>query len=262
VNVTDYFSIAGKRALITGGTAGIGLAAARAFVAAGARVVITGRRASGAETAAEIGAEFVAMDVGDGASITAGTKSAAELLGGGIDIAILNAGITLDSGFTASQDMEAMRRTFEINTFGVAQGLRDVIPFMQRGGSIIVTSSPASTELMPSAGAYAASKAAVNALVRTAALELGPDGIRVNAVMPGVIRTEMSLDPDDPEAELEMLATLTATGVVRDAAEMAPIFHFLASDGSAPCTGALLECEDGVRAGFSMLLWDKAFGAN
>ena len=259
--MADYFSIAGKRVLITGGTSGIGLAVARAFVTAGARVVITGRRESGADIAAGIGAAYVAMDVGDSVSITHGTKTAADQLGGGIDVAVLNAGITLDSGFTASQDMEAVRRTFEVNTLGVAQGLRDVIPFMQRGGSIIVTSSPASTELMPGAGAYAASKAAVNALVRTAALELGPEGIRVNAVMPGVIRTEMSIDPDDPEGELEMLATLTATGVVRDAAEMAPIFHFLASDGSAPCTGALLECEDGVCAGFSALLWDKAFGA-
>ncbi|MFW2403404.1 MAG: SDR family NAD(P)-dependent oxidoreductase [Gammaproteobacteria bacterium] len=259
--MADYFSIAGKRTFITGGTAGIGFAVARAFVTAGASVVITGRRATGANKAAEIGAEFISMDVGDGESITAGTRAAADVLGGGIDVAILNAGIALDTGFTANQDMDAVRRMFEVNTLGVAQGLRDVLPFMQRGGSIIVTSSPVSTQLMPGAGAYAASKAAVNALARTAALELGPEGIRVNAVMPGVIRTEMSLDPSDPEAELQMLATLTATGAVRDAGEMAPIFHFLASDASAPCTGALIECEDGVRAGFSALLLDKAFGA-
>ena len=259
--MSNYFSIEGKRALITGGTSGIGRAVAAAFAKAGARVVITGRRDSGAAIAAEIGADFVRMDVADSQSIVDATAQAAEQLGGGIDIAVLNAGVALDTGFTVQQDLDAVRKTFEVNTLGVAQGLQEVLRYMQAGGSIIVTSSPISSEFMPGAGAYSASKAAVNALVRTAALELGPEGIRVNAVMPGVIKTEMAMDPDNPDAELEMLATLTATGKVRQPEELAPVFHFLASEASATCTGALMECEDGVRAGFSALLWDKAFGA-
>ena len=256
----SVFSIAGKRTLITGGTAGIGLAVARHFVAEGATVVITGRRKSGAQLAHEIGARFVTMDVSDTESIRAGTAEAAKLLDGAIDVLILNAGVALDTGDTQAVDMDKLRQTFEVNVFGVAQGLRDGLHYVAHDASIIVTSSPTATEFMPGAGPYAASKAAVNALVRTAALELGPRGIRVNAVMPGVVRTEMALDPGTAEDELAMLSTLTATGRVRQPEEIAPMFHFLASDASAPCTGALLECEDGVRAGFSLPLWEKAFG--
>ena len=259
--MSDPFSIEGKRCLVTGGTAGIGLAVARHFCDAGAEVVISGRRDAGATTAADIGAQFVRMDVADATSVKAGTAAAAELLGGQIDVLVLNAGVALDTGSTDQLDHDAMRRTFEVNVYGVADGMHIGLQHLAPGGTIIVTSSPASTALMPGAGAYAASKAAVNALVRTAALELGPSGIRVNAVLPGVIRTEMALDPATAEDELQMLSTLTATGKIREPEEIAPVFRFLASDASAACTGALLECEDGVRAGFSLPLFDKAFGA-
>lgn len=258
--MTDPFSIKGSGVLVVGGTAGIGLGVAEHFTGAGARVVITGRRDSGEEIARQIGAEFVRLDLADARSISAGIRQSAERLGGTVDCLILNAGIADDAGPAEQLDLNVLRRVFEINVFGVAQALRDGLALMRSGGSVIVTSSPTATELMPGVAAYGASKAAVNALVRTAAIELGPRGIRINAVLPGVIETEMAFDPEGVEEELDRLSSLTATGKVRQPAELGPPFQFLASAASATCTGALLACEDGVSAGFSSLLLARAFG--
>jgi NAD(P)-dependent dehydrogenase (short-subunit alcohol dehydrogenase family) len=156
--------------------------------------------------------------------------------------------------------MTIFRRVFEVNVFGVAQALRDGLAHMDCGGSVIVTSSPAATELLPEISAYAASKAAVNVIVKTAALELGRRGIRVNAVLPGVVETEMALDPDALEQELDMLSTFTVNGKTRQPSDMAGPFQFLASSAGATCTGALLACDDGAMCGFSPLLLERAFG--
>ena len=255
----DIFSISGQHVLIVGGTAGIGLAVAQHFIEAGARVVITGRRSDGESIATGIGCDFVQMDLTDGESITAGTRHAADILDGVINTLILNAGIATAAGSIDQLDMSALRQVFEVNLFGIAQAMRDGLVHMQSGGSIIVTSSPAATQLIPGAGAYGASKAAVNALVKTAALELGLSGIRVNAVLPGVIETEMAFDPNALAEELAMLSTLTATDKIRQASDMAPPFQFLASAASESCTGTLLACDDGLTAGYSQPLLDKAF---
>jgi NAD(P)-dependent dehydrogenase (short-subunit alcohol dehydrogenase family) len=255
----DIFSISGQRVLIIGGTAGIGLAVAQHFVQAGARVVITGRRPEGESIASGIGGRFVRMDLTVDQSITTGTRQAAELLDGGIDTLILNAGTGTPAGTADQLDMGAFRQVFEVNLFGITQAMRDGLAFMQSGGSVIVTSSPASTVFIPGVSAYSASKAAINAVVKTTAIELGLSGIRVNAVLPGVIETEMAFDPDAVEEELAMLSTLTATGKIRQPSELAPPFQFLASAASATCTGTLLACEDGFTAGISQSLLAKAF---
>ena len=257
---SDIFSINGQRVLIVGGTAGIGLGVAQHFVEAGARVVITGRRSDGESIATGIGAQFVPMNLTNGESITAGIRQAADILDGGFDTLILNAGIGTPAGTADQLDMTAFRQVFEVNLFGIVQAMRDGLAFMQSGSSIIVTSSPAATALIPGVGAYGASKAAIDVVVKTSAIELGLSGIRVNAVLPGVIETEMAFDPDAVEEELAMLSTMTATDKIRQPSEMAPPFQFLASAASATCTGALLACEDGITAGFSQPLLEKAFG--
>ncbi|HMB58610.1 MAG TPA: SDR family oxidoreductase [Xanthomonadales bacterium] len=257
--MSDAFSIRGSRTLIVGGTAGIGLGVAQHFTTGGAEVIIAGRRSSGSDIAREIGARFVTLDLADSRSITEGMQRAAAELGGVIDTLILNAGITAESGDVAELDMNLFRKVFEINLFGVAQALRDGLRYMREGGSVIVTSSPAALQLVPGISAYAASKAAVNTLVQTAALELGPSGIRVNAVLPGVVETEMALNPEELEAELAMLSTFTANGKIRQPEDMGPPFQFLASDAGKTCTGSLLACEDGAMPGFSQILVQKAF---
>ena len=259
--VTAGIDLAGRTALVTGCNSGLGLETMRVLAMRGAHVIGAARTQEKAEDACasvEGRTTPLAIELTDLPGIVAAADEVAAM-DTPLDMLILNAGIADDAGPAEHLDLEVLRRVFEINVFGVAQALRDGIAFMRSGGSVIVTSSPTATELMPGVAAYGASKAAVNALVRTAAIELGPRGIRVNAVLPGVIETEMAFDPENSAAELERLSALTATGKFRQPREMGPPFQFLASKASETCTGALLACEDGVSAGFSSLLFDRAF---
>lgn len=258
---TSAFDIAGRRTLITGGTAGIGRAVAECFVAQGAKVVITGRRDAGEAIAREIGCGFVRMDAADSTAVEAGTTVAVGLLGGGIDVLVLNAGV--NGPATQGVDdlsSDSLHQTFDTNVYGVAYGLKAASPYLAPGASVIITSSPAASLSPPGLAIYSASKAAVDAFTRSWALELAGRGIRVNAVLPGVIQTEMAADPANLEAELEMLSCLTATGAIRQPEEIAPVYQFLASQAGALCTGALIACEDGALAGLSPRLLARAFG--
>lgn len=246
--MSDIFSIAGKRCLITGGTAGIGLGVAAHFVEQGADVLITGRRESGNEIAAKIGARFVSMDVSDSDSVSRATIEAAGLLGGGIDVLILNAGIDLEVGQIETLDMAAFRRIYEVNVFGLVQGLHDAQPYLQTGASVILTSSPAATVNVPGMSAYSSSKAAVNSLTQSYAAELASSGIRVNAVLPGIVESEMS---SGSTGDAEFARKLTLSGVIRQAPEMAGTFQYLASAASAPVTAAVIAADDGISASIS-----------
>ncbi|MCC6222510.1 MAG: SDR family oxidoreductase [Thermoleophilia bacterium] len=252
----DMFSIAGRRAVITGGTAGIGLGVARHFVRASASVVITGRRATGGGIAASIGASFVPMDVRDDASVCDGMAAAARLLGG-IDILVLNAGLDEQTGTVAALDLDAVRRVLDVNLGGVVRGLRYGTQHMGPGGSIVVTSSPAGRLTAPGLTAYSASKAAVDSVVRTAALELGVKGIRVNAVLPGIIASEME---GGATGDAAWIAELTVSGAVRPPEDVAGVFHFLASDAACAVTGAAVPADDGITAGLGARLLERAFG--
>ena len=243
----DLFSIRDKNTLITGGTAGIGLGIAQHFVRQGASVVITGRRDNGADVAAEVGAAFVRMDVSDESSVSTAIGEAAGHLSGRIDTLILNAGIDLRAGSIDALDLAAYRQLFDVNLFGLIQCLRDATSYLPRGASVIATSSPAG--MLPAAGmgAYGASKAAVNHLTRVFAAELAPGGVRMNAVLPGIVESEMA----GSTGALEFIRTLTISGTVRVPAELGGTFQFLASDASAPVNGAIIAADDGISAGLS-----------
>ena len=240
----DPFSVADLTIVIVGGTAGIGLAVAAHLSAAGAHVTITGRRESGGERADEIGAAFVRMDVDDAASVIDGFAA----IEGRIDCLVLNAGIDLDHGPIDALDVRAFERIINTNTIGLVRTLAAGVGAMDAGGSVIVTSSPAGSVTTPGMAAYSASKAALDMLVRTWALELGPRGIRVNAVLPGIVESEMGTES---APQIEMIRRMTANGVYRSAAEMAPVYHFLASGASATLTGSLVGAHDGIAAGYS-----------
>jgi len=254
--MAELFSISGKRTVITGGAAGIGRAIAAHFVNAGASVVIADLSEAGADVAHEIGAGFVQMDVTDEASVRNGLAAAAGKPGG-IDVLILNAGIDLDVGTAGAFDLGAFKKVMDVNLMGVVHGLAFGPRHMGEGGVVLITSSPAGRVTLAGLAAYSSSKAAVDSITRTAAIELAERKIRVNAVLPGIARTAMQ---GGSTGEASDLATITATGIERDPSELAPVYHFLASDAAAPLTGATVHADDGMTAGLSSLLLSKAFG--
>ncbi len=245
------FSVAGQHIVITGGTAGIGLAVAEHLVHAGATVVITGRR-DGDAIASGIGARFIAMDVADEASVAAGFDAIGASMPR-VDTLILNAGVDLFHGEIGEVDLSVFARVIDINTMGVVRSLAAGIDLVPSGGSVIVTSSPAGSITTPGMAAYSASKAALDMLVRTWSLELGPQNIRVNAVLPGIVESEMA---SASTAELEIIRRMTANGIYRKAADMGPVFQFLASPASATLTGSLVGAHDGISVGYSAEVMD------
>lgn len=243
---TACFSVEGRTVVIVGGTAGIGLAVAEFLVGAGASVVITGRR-DATEIAAGIGASFVAMDVADTSSVESGFAAIGDSVDR-IDCLVLNAGIDQYHGEIGELELDIFARVLDVNTVGVARALASGIAFVPSGGSVVVTSSPAGSITTPGMAAYSASKAALDMLVRTWALELGPKQIRVNAVLPGLVESEMA---GESTGELEVIRRMTANGAYRKAAEMGPVFQFLASDASVTLTGSLVGAHDGISIGYS-----------
>lgn len=249
----DPFSVRGLRIVVVGGTAGIGLAAAAHLAGAGADVVITGRRAGGGEIAASAGARFTAMDVADDDSVTAGFAAIAGDWGG-IDCLIHNAGIDLAHGPLEDLDLGAFSEVIDVNTLGAVRSVARGVGLIGPGGSIVVTSSPAGTVTAPGMAAYSASKAALDMLVKAWALELGPRGVRVNAVLPGIVESEMG---SESAPDVELIRRMTANGVYRRAAELGPVFQFLASDASATLTGSLVGAHDGISVGYSREVMER-----
>lgn len=241
------FSVQGQRIVIVGGTAGIGLAVGEFLAAAGASITITGRRPEGREIAAGFGADFVAMDVADGASTKDGFAEIGER-SPTIDCLVLNAGVDRFHGEIDEVDLDVFEDVFNTNTMGLVRALAHGVGLMSAGGSVVATSSPAGSIAAPGMAAYSASKAALDMLVKTWALELGPKHIRVNAVLPGIVESEME---SESTADLEAIRRMTANGVYRKAVEMGPVFQFMASAASAPLTGSLVGAHDGISVGYS-----------
>ena len=180
------FSLAGKRAFITGGASGIGYAVAEAYVSQGASVVIADIR-DGAGVAGKIGASFTKIDVAEEKSVADALGKAVELLGGLLDVVVLNAGVG-DVGPTLEETpQELIEKVTRINYWGVLYGLKHAPSNMNDGGSIISTSSMAASINLPGSAVYSAGKRAVISMTEMSALELGKRDIRVNCVCPGYV---------------------------------------------------------------------------
>lgn len=241
----------GKTALITGGTAGIGLATAQLFADEGAYVFITGRDRKRLDEAARLigGPErgtAVQSDVSDLADLDA-VAAAISARGGGLDIVFTNAG---GGDFAALADVtvEHYRQTFDRNVAGTIFTVQKVMPLLNRGASIVLSGSTAATEGVPSFGMYAASKAAVRSLGRTWAAELADREIRVNTIVPGPIETPglAGLAPADQQQALwDGLAAEVPMKRLGRANEIASAVLFLASDHSSFMTGAELAVDGG-----------------
>jgi 3alpha(or 20beta)-hydroxysteroid dehydrogenase len=231
-----------KVAVITGGARGQGAAEAELFAAEGATVVITDvLTEEGERTAGELGGDFVEHDVsseGDWASVVSGVVDRH----GRLDVLVNNAGI-LHGGRLVNTRTEDWDRVIAINQTGVFFGMRAVAPVMteQGGGSIVNISSVAGLEGPFGSMAYTASKFAVRGMTKVAAKELGPSGVRVNSVHPGLIDTAMT-------AEFPKEKMLRAVPIGREAepSEVAAVVLFLASDESGYCTGQEFVVDGGM----------------
>jgi NAD(P)-dependent dehydrogenase (short-subunit alcohol dehydrogenase family) len=198
------FSLAGETALITGGGSGLGLAIARALSAAGAQVVLVGRREEVLREAADSlgpGAHWLRHDVTDGAA-AAGLIDRVIHEVGEVGILVNNAGVHLKKAIADTSD-EEFAAVLDTHVRGAFAMTRAVVPGMQRRrhGSILFIASMVSLFGMPMVAAYAAAKSAYLGLVRALACELGPFEVRVNAIAPGWIETPMlhqALDGDAP----------------------------------------------------------------
>jgi NAD(P)-dependent dehydrogenase (short-subunit alcohol dehydrogenase family) len=249
---TDY---TGKVALVTGGTSGIGKATAIAFAQAGAKVVLSGRREKeGAAVVAEIErlggtAAFVRADVAMEADVKAMVDFAVATYGR-LDVAFNNAGVEWMGPLDQATEAE-YRRVFDINVWGVLSSMRHEIPAMLRtgGGAIVNTSSVAGHIGMAQVSIYIASKHAVEGLTKAVALEFAGQNIRVNAVAPAVIATDMVDRFAGAEGEMrEYLKSLHPVGREGRSEEVAAAVLYLCSDTAQFTTGISLPVDGGFLA--------------
>lgn len=248
------FSLAGKQALITGGTRGLGQAMASSFIAHGAKVIITGRSQEGVDQAVALlgtAARGAVLDVDNLASIAAFADSI-EKKYGAIDILVNNAGINMKKEILDVSD-DDYARIIKTNQQAVFSLTREFAKKMTtRGaGSILLISSMASQYGIPKVIAYTASKSAVEGMTKAMAVELSPKGVRVNCIAPGFIETDMSSKAlnSDPERKQKVLSRtpMAKLGKPEDIGNAAV---FLSSDAAAFITGVVLPVDGGNSIGF------------
>jgi NAD(P)-dependent dehydrogenase (short-subunit alcohol dehydrogenase family) len=251
VKGVDMELLAGKIALVTGGSSGIGLAAASIFAAEGAQVVVTGRRRAVLDDAIRTigpGAVGIAGDVADPAHHRQVAREIAERFGG-LDVYMANAGINTirDSAEVSEAEFDAQ---FTTNARGVFFGVQKMLPVMRDGSAIILTSSIASDNVLDGHSVYAGTKAAIEAFARSWAIELSPRGIRVNVLSPGptdtAILDKLGVSPEQrPSFEAAMAAAIPLGRLGRPE-ELARAALFLASDNSSFITGVTLKVDGGM----------------
>jgi NAD(P)-dependent dehydrogenase (short-subunit alcohol dehydrogenase family) len=235
----------GKRIVVTGGANGIGLAVSQAFAAAGGAVCILDMAEERpAEAAQSIGGSGFVADVTDRDSLEKAFDRAGE-----IDVVVANAGIG-GKGSILNTGSDLWERTLSVNLTGVFHTMQAGAQRMQgrQRGSIVVTASTNSYDGEPNLLAYNASKAGLLGLVHTAANELGPHGIRVNAVCPGLIRTRLTASSFGNSGVLSQYFRHIPLGRGGEPGEVAQAVLFLASDLASYTTGTTLLVDGGQMA--------------
>ncbi|MEU7204024.1 SDR family oxidoreductase [Streptomyces sp. NPDC045470] len=242
--------LAGKIAVITGGSTGIGLAAAVRLAAEGAHVFVTGRRKAELDAAVEtigpVRATAVAGDIANLADLDR-LYDAVRARGLGLDVLFANAA---SASFATLQETteEHFDQTFDVNVRGTLFTVQKALPLLNDGASVILNSSVRADDGVAAFGTYAASKAAVRSFARTWANELKDRGIRVNAISPGTIDTPgldgVAATADAPVTKSQFAAAVPL-GRIGRADEVANVVAFLASEQSSFVLGANLYIDGG-----------------
>ena len=244
-------NLAGKVAVITGGSSGIGLATAKRFVEEGAHVVITGRREKELKEAAALIGRNVTTVAGDITRLEDLDRLYAVVKEkhGHIDALFANAGWGEVAPLGAATEAH-FDKTFDLNAKGTFFTVQKAIPLFNDGGSIILTTSVANVMGLPTFAVYAATKAAVRSFVRSWAMELKDRNIRVNGVSPGPIETaaleKAGIPPEMMEQAIAGFTTQVPLGRRGKPGEIAAPVVFLASDESSYITGVELAVDGGM----------------
>jgi 3alpha(or 20beta)-hydroxysteroid dehydrogenase len=258
---TSLQRLDGKVAIVTGAAGGIGGATAKLFVDLGAKVMLTDRdQAKLEESCAQIGnaesCAFSVTDCTDEAASKAAIAATVERFGA-LNILVANAGTEGALGPSDQLSVDNFEQVLRVNVIGVWLAMKHAVPAMKAagGGTIVATSSVAGIVGFPGAAPYVASKHAVAGLVKTAAMELGPSNIRVNAVAPGPIDNRMmqslgdQLGGGDAAAFRTFINSRVPMGRYGKNEEIAQLIAFLASDAASYCTGGLYVADGGYVAG-------------
>ncbi|MCB9267701.1 MAG: SDR family oxidoreductase [Lewinellaceae bacterium] len=239
----------GKVAVVTGGNSGIGYAAAREFAANGARVAITGRNAEKVATAAaELGARGIVADQAKLSDLDSLVKEVEQEFGK-VDILFINAGIFSPAPVGQISE-EVYDSQMDINFKGAVFTLQKFLPLLNDGAAVINLSSVNAYTGMPNTAIYAASKAALNSFTRTAATELAPRRIRVNAVNPGPVNTPIFGKTGMPQEAIHQFAGAMQERIplkqFGSPEAIAKLVAFLASDDAWYITGAEYNIDGGI----------------
>ncbi len=239
-------SLAGKTAVVTGGGQGIGLGISRAMLAAGAQVLVAQRSPLPGELDDAI---WIEADLAQTDSYSA-IAAAAQRLFGGIDILVNNAGFMFEQSLDEMQ-LEDWNRMLAVNLTAPLFLSKALLPLMRAngGGSIIHIGSIEGLAANPEHAAYCASKGGVHALSKAMAVDLGKDGIRVNAIAPGWIRSDLSDKyinaQKDPDAAWEGLYKMHPAGRIGEADDVGKLAVFLAGEDSTFVTGQVIVIDGG-----------------
>lgn len=242
-----------KVAIITGGTRGIGLETAKVFLENNAKVAILGSKEETVNKAIkellEINNNYQVIGFHPNLTNESELKETFEKIKehfGNIDILVNNAGLSSSTPLTSYKE-EELNKLIDINIKGVFLSSKNIVPFLEeKGGVILNTSSMVSIYGQPSGSMYPTSKFAVNGLTKSLARELAPKNIRVNAVAPGIIETDMVANL--PKEVIEPLIKTIPLGRIGKPSDIANAFLFLASDLASYITGEILQVDGAARS--------------